>query len=175
MGIYFSVLCLKPFTVHSKFRLQQVMSCLQVFCITYWSSLCQLSSNTFLFLVVKMVSFSLSPADWLWRVCTAFILFILHQINFTLAPPSIPSASPLPSPNPDSSFLLEIMSIICLRLPWVVQEIQYLSTYKRKIFPVHHHILFSPHSQGSQEVFGLPSYLWYCACLLTCVDSAVGK
>lgn len=92
-----------------------------------------------------------------------FILFILHWINFTLAPPSIPSASPLPSPNPDSSFLLEIMSIMCLHLAWVLQELQYLSTYKRKIFPVHHHILFSPPLGGARRqlarlpaVFRLP-------------------
>ena len=97
-----------------------------------------------------------------------FILFILHWINFTLAPPSIPSASPLPSPNPESSFPLEIMSII---YPHRGQELWYLSTYNTQIFPVNHHKLFSPPPRGARRHFAwLPVVLcpsmdlcWFCS------------
>lgn len=112
--------------VHLHSFFQEFMSCLQVFCKTLVGHLC-------LWYIFLWVSSSLSSLSiWLplagcggsILLKLSYILFILYWINFTLAPPGIPSASPLSSPDSDSSFLLEIMSIICLYLAWVLQELQ---------------------------------------------------
>lgn len=47
-------------------------------------------------------------------------------------------------------------------------------TCKRNIFPVNHHILFSPRPQGSERYFVCPA-TWCSAYTLTCVDSAAEK
>lgn len=149
------------------------MSCLQVFCKTLVGHLC-------LWYIFLWVSSSLSSLSiWLpladcggsILLKLSYILFILYWINFTLAPPGIPSASPLSSPNPDSSFLLEMMSIICL----------YLAQECSKSFNNHQHIkekyflsiIINCSCLLSGEQGGIfPRYLWYFACLLTHVDSA---
>lgn len=90
------------------------MSCFQVFCATSVGHLClrHLPWGS----PSHSVLLPLTDCGGSTLLNRPFILSILHWINFTLAHPGIPAASPLPSPNPDSSCFLEIMSIICLDL-----------------------------------------------------------
>lgn len=116
----------KLFIDNSKFHryifLEQVMSC-HLHKLD-WSSSPQMSSMW----LKGLLTFLLTPTN-----CGGSTLqklhFPLHWIHFSKAPPSSPS-----TPNPDSSFLLGIMSIICLLLAWAVQEFQYLSHVKEKYF-----------------------------------------